>query len=191
MEGWQLRERRRLAGLTLAQVARAAGTAESNVSAYERGSKRPGTAALARIVAAIDAGANGSVHARNLLTAPATTAALRRGLRAGASTAELLRLVRQHRSDARWVTDERQLASFYAAPSTTGDPRWDAMLAGVVEEQCLRLGRPVPGWTRGKALSQFWFVSEVPTLRAYSFAHSPFSLQIRGVLMDPADLEAV
>jgi DNA-binding XRE family transcriptional regulator len=40
MEGWELREHRRRAGLTLRQVARAAGTSETNVYAYERGATR-------------------------------------------------------------------------------------------------------------------------------------------------------
>ena len=191
MDGWQLRARRRSAGLTLAQVARAAGTAESNVSAYERGTKRPGPAALARIQAAIDAGAEGVVHSRTLSTAPSAAASLRTALRAGADTAEMLRLVRQMRSDARWLDDHKQRAAFFAAPFTTGDQRWDALLAGVVEELALTRDYPVPAWTRGKALPRFWFVGDVPTLRAYAFSHSPFSLQIRGVLVDPADLEAV
>lgn len=191
MDLWTLRERRWRARLTLSQVGRAAGTAESNVSAYERGVKRPGSAALARVEAAIDAGADGVVHARNLLTVPAASAALRAGLRAGWSTADLLRVVRQMRTDARWIDEDRQHAAFFGRPSTTGDPRWDAMLAGVVEDYALTHGLPVPAWTRGKALPTFWFVSGISTLRAYAFAHSPFSLQIRGVLVDPADLESV
>lgn len=153
--------------------------------------KRPGPAALERVEAAIDAGADGVVHLRNLLTLPATAAALRAGLRAGWSTADLLRVVRQMCSDARWIDEDRQNAAFFARPSTTGDPRWDAMLAGVVEAHALSHGLPVPAWTHGRPLPEFWFVSDVSTLRAYAFAHSPFSLQIRGVLMDPADLEAV
>lgn len=191
MSGWDLRDQRRRAGLTLAQVARAAGTAESNVSAYERGKKRPGVAALARMEAVVAAGADGDVHVRTLLTVPAAAAALRHGLREGWPTADLLRVVRRLRSDTRWLTDDRQRAAFFVAPSTTGDARWDAMLAGVVEEHALRHVLPVPVWTQGKALPQFWFVSSVATLRAYAFAHSPFSLQIRGVLLDPADLESV
>ncbi|MGQ0466981.1 MAG: helix-turn-helix domain-containing protein [Sporichthyaceae bacterium] len=193
MDGWQLRERRRRAGLTLGQVARAAGTAESNVSAYERGAKKPGVAAAGRIEAAIDAGRDGVVHARSLLTVPAAAAALRAGLRAGWPTADLLRVVRQMRTDLRHLEGhaEPQWLAFLAAPSTTGDQRWDAMLAGVIEGCALSAGRPVPAWTAGRVLERFWWVGEVASLRAYCFAHSPFSLQIRGVLVDPTDLEAV
>lgn len=179
----------------MSQVARAAGTAESNISAYERGTKQPGPAALSRIEAAVDAGQDGIVHARTLLTVPATAAALRTGLKADWSTADLLRVVRQMRSDLhllhRGAEPDQQWKAFLAPPSTTGDPRWDAMLAGVVEDYALSTGLPVPAWTRGRTLPEFWWVSDVATLRAYAFSHSPFALQIRGVLVDPADLEAV
>jgi transcriptional regulator with XRE-family HTH domain len=178
-------------GLTLRQVARAAGTSETNVSAYERGTKVPSQRTLGRIVAVVDAGAQSVIHTRNLMTVPATAAALRAGLRAGWRTADLLRLVREMRSNERFITDDADRAAFLAEPSTTGDPRWDAMLAGVTEEMAMRENVPVPEWTRGKALPEFWFVSEGLSLRAYAFAHSPFSLQVRGVMLDPSDLESV
>jgi hypothetical protein len=175
----------------MAQVARAAGTSETNVSAYERGTKRPNDATLSRLLMAIDAGADDVVHSGSLLTAPAAAAAIRRGLRAGWSTADLLRVVREMRTHLLQVTEKSQRTLMVAAPATTGDPRWDAMLAGVVEADALARGYPVPEWTRGRTLPEFWFVGSVPTLRAHAFARSPFSSQIRGVLVDPADLEAV
>ncbi|MGH3494521.1 MAG: hypothetical protein ACRDQ1_14980, partial [Sciscionella sp.] len=81
--------------------------------------------------------------------------------------------------------------AFYAEPSTTGDPRWDAMLAGAVDDLAIRDGVPAPAWSQGKALDRFWFVTDEPALRAYVFAYSPIALQVRGVMVDPADLEAV
>jgi transcriptional regulator with XRE-family HTH domain len=191
MGGWELRRRRRDAGLTLQQVARAAGTAEANVSAYERGTKTANQRTLQRLVAVIDAGADSVVHRSQLSTAPGTAAALRAGLRQRWATADLLRLVRQMRSDAAHLTSVADKAAFYAEPSTTGDPRWDAMLAGAVDDLAVRAGVPAPAWTRGKALRGFWFVTDEPALRAYVFAHSPMALQVRGVMVDPADLEAV
>jgi transcriptional regulator with XRE-family HTH domain len=191
MDGWELRARRRAAGLTLQQVARAAGTAETNISAYERGAKTASRRTLQRLVAVIEVGAESVVHQARLLTAPATAAAIRLGLRQGWATADLVRLVRQMRSDAAHLTRAGDRAAFYAEPSTTGDPRWDAMLAGAVDDLALRDKAPAPAWTRGKALDRFWFVTDEPALRAYVFAHSPIALQVRGVMIDPADLEAV
>ena len=182
---------RRKNGLTLREVARSGGTSEPNVSAYERGAKRPSARTLERLVAVIEAGADSPVHRGQLLTASATAAALRQGLRLGWSTADLLRLVREMRSNATLVAEPADRAAFFAAPSTTGDPRWDAMLAASVEDLCLRHGLDPPAWTIGHALPTFWFVGSSHSLDAYVFARTPISMQVRGVMVDPADLEAV
>ena len=186
-----MRERRRRAGLSLRAVARVAGTSESNVSAYERGAKRPNDETLSRVLAAIEATARSPIYRRNLVTVPAAAAAVRAGLRAGASTAELLRVIREMRSNARDVVSLADRGLFFVEPSTTGDQRWDALLAGAVEDLALRAGDVPPAWTRGHALSTFWFVGDMPSMRAYAFAHTPLSMQVRGVMIDPADLEAV
>lgn len=191
MEGWELRRRRRERGLTLRAVARASGTSETNVSAYERGEKVPNERTVERLLAVIDAGADSLIHRHRLLTVPAAAAAIRRGLRQGWSTADLLRVVRELRSNAGEVRTAMDRAAFFARPSTTGDARWDAMLAASVEDLALRDGLEAPPWTRGHALPTFWFVGSSPGLRAYAFARSPLSMQVRGVIVDPADLEAV
>jgi transcriptional regulator with XRE-family HTH domain len=191
MDGWELRARRRAERLTLQQVARAAGTAETNVAAYERGRKHPSARTLSRLTTMIDAGGDSPIHRRSLLTVPATAAAIRHALRANWTTADMLRVIRENRSNAAFIESERDRAAFFAEPSTTGDPRWDAMIAGNAEDLALRDGFAAPDWSRGHALPQFWFVGSTPSLAAFAFARSPFSLQLRGVMVDPADLEAV
>lgn len=190
MNGWELRRRRRQQGLTLRQVARAAGTTESNVSAYERGAKVPSPDTLTRLLAMVEAGAGSPIHTGQLSTVPAAASLIRRGLRQGWPTADLLRIVREMRSHRRLVGDADRSA-FLSAPSTTGDQRWDALLAGAVEDLALRAGEPVPAWTAGHTLPTFWFVGSSPGLQAYAFARTPISMQVRGVMVDPADLEAV
>jgi transcriptional regulator with XRE-family HTH domain len=190
VHGWELRERRRGAGLTLRAVARAAGTSVTNVSAYERGTKAPNARTLSRLVAVIVAGSASPVHTQNLLTVAATAAALRRGLREGWETADLLRLVREMVSNSKLLKSDADRAAFFVAPSTTGDQRWDVMLAGVTEHLALQDGREPPAWTQGPRLAGAWYVGSMPSLRTYTLARSPFSLQIRGVMLDPADLES-
>ena len=172
-------------------VARASGTSESNVSAYERGAKIPNPVTMARIGTAIGAGADSPVHTRSLLSAPAAAATIRYGLRESWTTADLLRVVREMRSNFAMIQAGADVALFFAEPSTTGDQRWDAMLAANVEDLALGRGLPVPKWTRGHALSTFWFVGSSPSLDAYAFAHSPMSMQVRGVMVDPTDLASV
>ena len=161
------------------------------MSAYERGTKVPGPVTLDRLIAVIEAGSRSPIHQRNLLTVAATAAGLRGGLRGDWSTADLLRLVREMRSNSRFVMTPVDRTAFFFEPSTTGDQRWDAMLAGSVEDLALRGGFDPPRWCAGHALPKFWFVGSTPSLHAYAFARSPLPFQVRGVMVDPADLEAV
>jgi transcriptional regulator with XRE-family HTH domain len=191
MQGWEIRERRRLSGLTALQVARAIGTRETNIAAYERGDKTPSPATLARLMPAIDLGPSSAIFVNRLLTVPAAAAAIRKGVRAGWATRDLLRIVRESRANAKWVIGTDELQVYLARPSTTGDRRWDALLAGSTENLALQMKTSVPKWTRGHALPTLWFVGESRFFDAYVLAHSPASLKIRGVMVDPSDLESV
>ena len=191
MYGWDFRSARREAGLTLSQVARAAGTAETNVSAYERGSKRPSAATAQRMKAVVAAGRESPIHRNSLLTVPAAAAALRDGLKHGWPTADLLRLIREMVSNSKWVESAVDIEAFFTQPSTTGDQRWDAMLAGVAEHLSLEAGRKAPAWTTGHAIRPLWFVGSVSSLDSMALASSAPSLRIRGVVIDQESLTAV
>ncbi len=127
------------------------------------------------------------------MTVPACAAAIRRDVRSGrASTGDTLRFVREMINNAAFVVDRRvDQVAFFTEPSTTGDRRWDALLAGVVDDLALRHGFDPPGWTQQRHVVPFWFVGTTPALHAYAFAHSPVSLAVRGVFIDPADLESI
>ena len=180
-------------GLTLAAVARCAGTSSSNLSAYENDRKRPNAATLNRLRAAIAAGAASPIHRSSLLTVPACAASIRSDVRSGkASTADTLRYVRETINNAAFVADSAlDRAAFFAEPSTTGDRRWDALLAGVVDYLASKHRFTPPEWTSGHHVTPFWFVGSTPALHAYAYAHSPAPLAYRGVFIDPADLESV
>lgn len=112
MAPYELRSLRRASGLSLAAVARAAGTSASNVSAYERGAKRASDATLARLCAAVRAGSDSPIHRNRLVTVPAAAAAIRSGLRQGWSTGDLLRIVRELRSNARHLRNDSDRFAF-------------------------------------------------------------------------------
>lgn len=188
---YDLRAKRRESGLSLAAVARAAGTSATNVSAYERGDKRPNDGTLARMRGAVSVGADSPIHRNRLVTVPAAAAAIRAGLRHGWSTADLLRVVREMRANAAHLRTGDDHAAFYAQPSTTGDRRWDALLAGVTEMDALRAGTAVPTWSRGYDLPHLWFVGSSPSLHPHALAHTPSSLAARGIVLDGATLESV
>lgn len=190
-DGYEARAARQAGGLALAAVARAAGTSESNVSAYERGAKRPNASTARRIGAAVRCGADSPIHRYRLVTVPAAAAAIRTGLRHAWSTADLLRVVRELLANAVHLRSEADLEAFYAEPSTTGDRRWDALLAAVTELAALEQDRSVPAWSRGHELPHLWFVGSLRGLDAYALAHTPPSLAVRGIVLDGADLESV
>lgn len=103
-----------------------------------------------------------------------------------------MRYVREMINNAAFVVDRSaDQAAFFAEPSTTGDRRWDALLAGVVDHLALHQGFDPPAWTRERHVVPFWFVGTTPALHAYAYAHSPVSLAVRGVFIDPADLQSV
>ena len=78
-------------------------------------------------------------------------------------------------------------------PPSTGDRRWDAMLAGVVEQLCFNHGLPVPAWSLQptRFLDQWWFVTPYRSLHASAFAATPTALANRGVFIHGASLESV
>lgn len=191
MDTYELRAERHRCGLSLDALARSIGTSASNVSAYERGTKTPNAATLARLQAALKAGSSSPVFVHRLVTVPAAAAAIRAGLKRAWSTADLLRVVREMRSNTKHLSSEDDRALFYAQPSTTGDRRWDALLAAVTEMDSIRGSRSVPAWARGHELPHMWFVGDVTSLHAQSLANSPSSLAVRGIVLDGASLESV
>ena len=73
------------------------------------------------------------------------------------------------------------------------DQRADALLAGIAEHLLARRGlRRRPGLrTTVVPSARFWFVSDVPGLRAVAVAQSPVALKRRGIFWPARSLERV
>lgn len=85
-----------------------------------------------------------------------------------------------------------RVALVVAPPSLTGDKRWDALLAGIVEHDLQNL--PKPGWlAETERIADGWFVDEnAPTsIQARIKASTPPALRRHGVLLDRAELASV
>jgi len=90
--------------------------------------------------------------------------------------------------------DAYELAPMIAErPGLTGDPRADALLAGVAEYTAGQRGAPCPDWTSepGRFLDRFWFVSPEPGFRAIALAQTPVALKRRGILWPARSLRRV
>ncbi len=71
------------------------------------------------------------------------------------------------------------------APSPTGDVRYDALLASLVEYCCVHHETIPPVWVddTGRFLQEWWFVSGIRSLHADAVVHSPISFKRRGVFI--------
>ncbi len=71
------------------------------------------------------------------------------------------------------------------APGSTGDRRYDALLAAIVEHLCARFSMPVPNWVLDpdRFLDEWWFVSGLRTLHAMALVESPISFARRGIFI--------
>ncbi|WP_369373211.1 hypothetical protein AB1046_05615 [Promicromonospora sp. Populi] len=105
----------------------------------------------------------------------------------------LLRMVAQAINDFRALRTPQDRDQFLYRPESTGDRRWDAMLAAVAEREARRSGHAIPEWVYDNAfvLSPWWFLSPTESLRAYSLQHSAPEFAIRNIFIDAASLESV
>lgn len=192
MEGWDLRARRLAAGLTAKQVARVAGTSESNVAAYERGAKRPSPRTLERLTAAIAAGKESPIYVYGFVTVASAAVGIRAGIRKGWPTDDLFRVVIECINNSESLKTEADLAIFYARPSTTGDPRWDALLAGVIEHRFRVTGQDPPAWVAEiRPLDAVWYVAGIRGMYDWALENTPPELKARGIVLDGRSLESV
>lgn len=114
-------------------------------------------------------------------------------LQGNESLSTILRTLAQAITDFRSLRLAHDQRYFLRLPGTTGDPRFDALIAGLAEREARRAGVRVPLWTKSDAyvLSEAWFVTDVPGLRAMIFRDSPPEFALRNVYLDPRELESV
>jgi hypothetical protein len=129
---------------------------------------------------------------RTLQTISETAVQIRRCLAVG-DDHEALRWVAQFVAEFQRARSVDRAGLVADEPPPTGDPRWDAMLAGVVEQLCFDHELAVPGWAMrpGRFLAQWWFVTPYPSLHPSAFAETPVALANRGVFIHRQSLESV
>lgn len=178
------------AGLTQAQLAELARTAQSAISAYESGGREPTVPVLARLVAAM--GYRLELEAtRDLACYRLADLALDIAAVDQEDEQQRLRLVFEFLRGA--ADDGHPLVLLVAAdPPLTGDARFDALLAAIAEDLCVREGATPPTWVYGpdRFLDVAWWVSSLPSARADALVHAPASYRRRGVMIGRHDLEA-
>jgi transcriptional regulator with XRE-family HTH domain len=180
------------AGLSVRGLAEAAGVAASTVHRIERGEFQPTVEILTHVVQAAGCRLRVDAHVDH----SASVVGLARSIHSDVSTGDYIAAVRKAAELAARFTgaDQGSLHRMITArPPETGDPRWDAFLAGLAEWLALQAGIPAPGWVRddNRYLRRGWWVTPMESIRAWEYAGSPMSFQSRGVYLHRESLTNV
>lgn len=175
--------------LSLRALAERSGTSSATLSNYEQGTKEPRLSTLERLASA--AGARLDVRilpdlARSLRgrgSAAATATNVLRAVESGEdgvafrSCLELFEALRTVPSDGvRLLTVD--------APILTGDERYDALIAAVVEDCCVNRAVATPPWVYEPQRSvQPWYVAGLNSLRADADRETPPVFRRHGVMI--------
>jgi hypothetical protein len=78
------------------------------------------------------------------------------------------------------------------APGSTGDERWDVLVAGLAEHLAMRDGKMLckPQWSASRGLRRFWFPFDTPGARAQALVHAPAAFRKRGVFVADYEIDA-
>jgi len=89
--------------------------------------------------------------------------------------------------------DDTRHAAIAERPEPTGDPRYDAYLGALAEHLAAVHGLQRPAWSvePGRFLDRFWFLSDVPGLRATAIAQAPAAFRRRGIFVPERSLHRV
>lgn len=200
-----LRGARDAAGLTQAQLAACAFTAQPAVAAYESGARTPTLATLTRLCAAcehdLEVRAAPRVR-RGAVSLAALAATIAVDLRDGREH-DALRLLFGFADDFRGSSRAGRSLLIGEEPPLTGERRFDAALAGIAElfaaedpraparRKDSGAGRThaepiaVPAWVNApeRFVEPWWFVTSRPAFHAYTLAHTPAALARHGVFL--------
>jgi transcriptional regulator with XRE-family HTH domain len=182
-----IKNARQAAGITQAQMASRAGTAQPAVAAYESGARTPTIATLARLLDACEHDLEIRAHPR-----------VRRGAASLEQLAPIItedlehdreqdavRLLFGFADDFRGSSPPGKIALLQQEPPSTGDARFDAALAGTAEFFAREGQIPAPNWVEDprRFVEPWWFVASKPAFEAYVLAHTPAVFARHGVFI--------
>ena len=183
-----LKQGRLAAGLSARALARQAGTAQARLSEIERGVHDPSVGTIDRALRA--AGWQLAVLPTRAPTAGAVALAVAAG-EGGTSEERAFRSLLSLSDGLASAEPALRVALCVAPPPLTGDTRFDAAIAAVVEYHLSRSRLPVPGWVRepSRTLAEPW--TPDPYAGPELAAEVPESFRRHGVLLAERELGSV
>jgi Ribbon-helix-helix protein, copG family len=126
---------------------------------------------------------------RTWLTAAEAASTVRRELRRGDEDFAF-RLVARLVADLRVLDRPSDVERCLKVPSSTGDRRWDTLLAVAVGRACRERGIEAPAWTSAPPLPSWWFpLLADPVLTARTMQRTPVDFAARGIWLEAKALE--
>lgn len=183
-----LRAARQATGLSQRSVAARAGRRQPQIADVERGKHDVTVDVLTELLAATG---HRLVAVPSTRTSAAdTAAAVRRALGSGEQE-RAFREALQLSDDLAASEPAVRAALCAAAPELTGDARYDALIAGLVEFHLPRASRP--SWVRedARALKSRWYVDDTPELAELNLNETPPALLRHGVVLAASELASV
>lgn len=184
-----LREVRAGTRRTQADLERLSGVKQTAISRAERGRQDLTVAALERLVHA--AGWRVTVLPTQAGSVADAADACRQHLAVGSEDGAYRAVIQL----ADWLASEHgaeRVALTVTPPAPTGDRRYDAFIAGVVEHRLSEESLPYPKWLPTSArLAERWFVDITSTDDTAVAAATPPALLAHGVVIDAAELVSV
>ena len=96
-----------------------------------------------------------------------------------------LRILAKALSETRSLTEPADVIRFLQAPATTGDERWDVLLASAIARESRLRSIDAPAWTNTKELEPWWFPALVDeTLIPLTIQRTPPELASKGIWFD-------
>jgi transcriptional regulator with XRE-family HTH domain len=196
-----VRDLRRRAGLSQRALAAASGVPQPTIAEIESGRREPSLSLLSRLAEATGQVLTVGVEPIHPRSAVATANRVRDRLSGPAGegwSTDLrqdgaLRAVIDFRDALGSATAEEFEGLVQAPPSLTGETRWDALIAAVVEDESATRDVPPPHWTNEKRrfVRPLWYLSDNKALHAWELATAPGAFVRHGVLAARAELESV
>jgi transcriptional regulator with XRE-family HTH domain len=197
----QVRDIRQRSGLSQRALAARAGVPQPTIAEIEAGRREPSITLLSRLTEA--AGYELKLELQPLPPRSAVATANRvRDRLAGAEGEGWSPTLREDAALRAAIDFKNALASasndeftqlVETPPALTGDRRWDAFIAALVEDESATRDVPPPRWTNEKTrfTRPFWYLSENRELHAWEFATAPGAFVRHGVLAAKEELESV
>ena len=123
------------------------------------------------------------VATRTFRTAPEIAQAMTAHLVHG-DEAQALRVMLDGVNALPTLTARGDIRAFLTAPRSTGDARWDTLLATAVAYRSRKAGLQAPRWTWRPPLGQFWWPAGEEAARAQTMRRTPIDFKRLGIWFD-------